>query len=55
MFTEDIEKKGDADIKAVAPAVQFPQSLVATENYSVFTVKQKRIMIATASFGSWIR
>jgi hypothetical protein len=55
MFSKDIEKKGDADTRAIAPPIESPQNLIATENYSVFTVKQKRVMIATASFASWIR
>lgn len=55
IFSKDIEKSGDADTKAIASPVESPQNLVAAEDYSVFTVKQKRMMIATASFASWIR
>lgn len=55
MFLKDIEKKGDADTRAIHPPIGSPQNLIAAENYSVFTVKQKRIMIATVSFASWIR
>lgn len=51
MVSRDIEKKGDADTSVIESA----QNLLATEDYSVFTAKQKRMMIATASFASWIR
>lgn len=57
-ISEDIEKK-DPETKAVTlPVVESLQefaNLVAAEDYSVFTVRQKRMMIATASFASWIR
>ena len=56
-FTEDVEEKGP-DTRAITSPVESPQenaNFVATEDYSVFTVRQKRVMIATASFASWIR
>ena len=57
-ISEDIEKK-DPETKAVTlPVFESSQefaNLIAAEDYSVFTVRQKRMMIATASFASWIR
>lgn len=55
---EDIEKKAPETKAATLPVVESPQefaNLVAAEDYSVFTVRQKRMMIATASFASRIR
>ena len=55
--SEGVEDKGP-DIRGITLPVEYPQvnaNVVATEDYSVFTVKQKRMMIATASFASWIR
>lgn len=53
----DIEEK-DPDTRAITSLVESPQgnaNVIATEGYSVFTVREKRMMIATASFASWIR
>lgn len=57
-ISEDVEKKAPETRAVTAPAIKSLQgfaNVVATEDYSVFTVRQKRMMIATASFASWIR
>jgi hypothetical protein len=57
-ISEDIEKKVPETKAASLPAVESSHEfthVVAAEDYSVFTVRQKRMMIAIASFASWIR
>lgn len=55
--SEGVEEKR-LNTETITPPVESTQEnadVVATEDYSVFTVRQKRLMIATASFASWIR
>lgn len=57
-MSEAIEKNVPETKAASLPAVESPQeftNVVAAEDYSVFTVKQKGMMIAISSFASWIR
>jgi hypothetical protein len=56
-ISDNIEEVGPYTTAITLPVepVQRIANVIATEDYSVFTVRQKRMMIATASFASWIR
>ncbi|EED18640.1 bicyclomycin resistance protein, putative [Talaromyces stipitatus ATCC 10500] len=51
-ISKNDEEKGNTSI--TLPIESPYANVVATEDYSVFTKRQKRMMIATASFVSWI-